>query len=789
MGNPRSQSRPHGKGKHGVALAGHDGRERPTPASGVEGPRADGSAVAATSAPDAVRDLVFDHISDAVFATDPANRVTYWSASAERLFGYPASEAVGQPFGELLPFRMAGADDEREFVTALEAGRTWRGAGTVRFRDGREIWIESAVQPILAEGRLVGSVSVARDISAAVEAQRRLADQERFINAVLDVAGALVVVADTQGRVVRFNGACERLTGYSSAEVVGGPISDIVIPPDEAEEVRELMADLRAGAFPNSHENHWLTREGALRLIQWENTCLTDDDGTVTHVISIGVDITEARRGDDALHGIETVGRLLAGQGPVPAALDAVLGELEERMGYRFLSLYVSDGNGLRLGAQRGYEALPEHLDAGIGVMGRVYRSGLGELVPDVRTDPDYVPGDERVVVEIAVPLLGDDQSLGVLNIESERPGGLTQGDLRLARAIADRLSTALLRNREQQALRDRMRLFAALTEFAGVANAILDPQRLAAALVTAVGAVVSSDTVVITTLDRDDGQYRVRAVRGLTEDAVGEVIRPGDGNTGRAIVKRAIVSGERHRRADYAAVLRDRVQYDSMCGMAVPLIREDAVLGVISVGRAGFDATFTDAEREVIALLGSQAALALANAYLVEEVSALAIHDGLTGLYNRRHFDAALDLAIARCKRRGAAGRLAAIMFDLDQFGQFNRSHGHLAGDAVLRLFSAILRERLRSADLVARYGGEEFVAILEDAGLEDAARLADEVRRELAARSVPGPNGQPLRATVSAGCAAIDPASPTKEALIGQADARLFMAKRAGRNRVVAA
>jgi diguanylate cyclase (GGDEF)-like protein len=225
------------------------------------------------------------------------------------------------------------------------------------------------------------------------------------------------------------------------------------------------------------------------------------------------------------------------------------------------------------------------------------------------------------------------------------------------------------------------------------------------------------------------------------------------------------------------------------MFGMAVPLIREDAVLGVISVGRAGLEATFTDSEREVIALLGSQAALALANAYLVVEVSALAIHDGLTGLYNRRHYDAALDLAIARFKRRGPAGNLAAIMFDLDHFGQFNRRHGHLAGDAMLRLFGKILRERLRSADLVARYGGEEFIVILEDCGLPEAVRLADEVRRELAASSVPGADGQPLRATVSAGCALIDPADPTKEALIGRADVGLSMAKRAGRNQVVAA
>jgi diguanylate cyclase (GGDEF)-like protein len=221
---------------------------------------------------------------------------------------------------------------------------------------------------------------------------------------------------------------------------------------------------------------------------------------------------------------------------------------------------------------------------------------------------------------------------------------------------------------------------------------------------------------------------------------------------------------------------------------VGVPLISEGTVLGVISVGRFDKDAILTQAEREVFGLLGSHAALALANAYLVEEVSALAIHDGLTGLYNRRHFDAALDLAIARFKRHAPAGSLAAIMFDLDHFGDFNKHHGHLAGDALLRLFGEILRVRLRSADIVARYGGEEFVAILENCGLLEATRLADEVRRELEARSVPGADGRPLRATVSAGCAVLYAADPTREALLGRADAGLYMAKEAGRNRVVA-
>ena len=640
----------------------------------------------------------------------------------------------------------------------------------------------------MADGRLPGGVSVGRDVTAAVETQQKLADEERFVDAVLGVMAALVVVIDSAGRVLRFNAACERLSGYSYAKVAGRPIWDVVIPPAEVEDVRATVADLQAGAFPNSHENHWTTVTGDLRLISWENTCLTDEQGAVTHVIATGIDVTEARRGDDALYGIEAVGRLLAEQGPVPSALDAVLSELETRMDYRFLSLYLADGPGLRLGAQRGYRALPERLDARSGAIGRVYRTGLAELVPDVRSDPDYVPWDEAVVTEIAAPLLGEGETLGVLKIEAVRLGGLTSGDLRLVRAIADRLSSALRRSRAQDALRDRVRQLTAISEFAAAVNAIRDPRRLAAALVDAVGAVVPSDTVVITTLDRSDGRYRVSAVRGLSQDAVGVIIQPGDGTTGRAISERAMVFTDSLPDAKYNTALGEHMPYELIWAAGVPLINEGTVLGVISVGRPEADVMFTQAEREVFALLGSHAALALANAYLAEEVSALAIRDGLTGLYNRRHFDAALDLAIARFKRHAPAGSLAAIMFDLDHFGDFNDRHGHLAGDALLRLFGEILRVRLRSADIVARYGGEEFVAILENCGLPEAARLADEVRGELEARSVPGADGRPLCATVSAGCAVLDTAEPTKEALLGRADAGLYMAKEAGRNRVVA-
>ena len=90
-------------------------------------------------------------------------------------------------------------------------------------------------------------------------------------------------------------------------------------------------------------------------------------------------------------------------------------------------------------------------------------RGASAALVPDVAADPDYVPGAPDVAAELAAPLLGEAGTLGVLNIEVQRGGRLTSRDLRLAQAVAERLASALLRHREQAALRDRVRLLAAL--------------------------------------------------------------------------------------------------------------------------------------------------------------------------------------------------------------------------------------------------------------------------------------------------------------------------------------
>jgi len=133
------------------------------------------------------------------------------------------------------------------------------------------------------------------ELAGTAEQLRRERD---FSNAVVDVVDALVCVLDREGRILGFNQACERLTRYRAEEVLGRHVWSFLIPPGQADAVRNVFTNLTAGDFPNRHENHWLTRAGEQRLIAWSNTALLDAGGAVEFVIPTGIDVTERRRAE-----------------------------------------------------------------------------------------------------------------------------------------------------------------------------------------------------------------------------------------------------------------------------------------------------------------------------------------------------------------------------------------------------------------------------------------------------------------------------------------------------------
>jgi two-component system, cell cycle response regulator len=174
---------------------------------------------------------------------------------------------------------------------------------------------------------------------------------------------------------------------------------------------------------------------------------------------------------------------------------------------------------------------------------------------------------------------------------------------------------------------------------------------------------------------------------------------------------------------------------------------------------------------------------LAEANSRLAQ----LAVTDGLTGLYNHRHFHERLSLEVERSQRSGLP--LSLLMLDVDHFKQFNDQFGHPAGDEVLRQLARVLADTRRANDVVARYGGEEFAVILVDTAKFTAAKVAERIRERVAGHDFTEAAQRAGRIGVSIGVATFPDDGSDAEALVRAADAALYTAKRAGRNRVVLA
>jgi diguanylate cyclase (GGDEF)-like protein len=215
-----------------------------------------------------------------------------------------------------------------------------------------------------------------------------------------------------------------------------------------------------------------------------------------------------------------------------------------------------------------------------------------------------------------------------------------------------------------------------------------------------------------------------------------------------------------------------------SKATLEVPMVARGTVYGLLMVASNAEDrATNVKEVARVARALADTMSLALSNIALREKLRTQSLRDPLTGLYNRRYMEDALDRYLSMAERSGDA--TSVIMIDLDHFKKLNDEHGHAKGDAVLRDAAVQLVGALRPADVVSRYGGEELLVILPACPLEDALLKAEILRSRI--ESLSEMHGCAVSASFGVACV---PQTSGKADLIPMADAALYEAKRAGRN-----
>lgn len=216
---------------------------------------------------------------------------------------------------------------------------------------------------------------------------------------------------------------------------------------------------------------------------------------------------------------------------------------------------------------------------------------------------------------------------------------------------------------------------------------------------------------------------------------------------------------------------------------LCLPMIGQGEILGVLQL-QSAFAESWTETRQRLAQTMADSVALTLANLWLHESLRQQSIRDPLTGLFNRRYLEECLERELPRATRGNYP--VGVILFDLDNFKNFNDTFGHAGGDLLLSKLGGLLQEFIRSGDIACRWGGEEFVLLLPEVSLETAEHRAEQLRKQIKQLQV-FCQGKPLGpVSVSVGVAAFPQHGSSSHALLQVVDRALYRAKHDGRDRI---
>lgn len=331
----------------------------------------------------------------------------------------------------------------------------------------------------------------------------------------------------------------------------------------------------------------------------------------------------------------------------------------------------------------------------------------------------------------------------------------------------------------------EKLRLESVL-EIGKMMSAILNVDELVDFIVKKATEVLKAEKGSVMLVEKQSGNLAISGAKGLSEEIIrsaqlkmGEKIAGWVAERGEALLIKDIETDVRTKR-------KKRTHYTSKSFLSIPLKHKNKVQGVVNIADKKQTSVniFNEDDLKFLSIIVNQAAVAMENARLYEEVSNLAITDALTNLFNHRYFQEYLTKEINRARRYQRP--LTLVMFDIDNFKSYNDKYGHLMGDALLKEIARILKNNAREVDIVCRYGGEEFMIILPETEAQGAMAIAEKVRKSVESFSQTDRNIIALgKLTISGGVTAYEE-KLTKEQLIQRADEALYQAKKEGKNKI---
>ncbi|MBD2499341.1 GAF domain-containing protein [Anabaena azotica] len=378
-----------------------------------------------------------------------------------------------------------------------------------------------------------------RELTQRRTVEDTLQEERNFISAVLDTVSALVVVINPQGEIVRFNQACEQITGYFFDEVRGRYFWNLFLLPEEVEPVKASFEQLRAGkTTPISHnyENYWRTKDGSLRLIAWSNTILQDPEGSVEYIIATGIDITERKRSQKHLTAQYAITRVLAESTTIIEATPQILQAICESLGWDVSEIWMVNQQANILSLFDLWHCTSLEIDEfkklsqeikfapGVGLPGHIWASGEPVWLVDVVSDRQFLRNQfaQKVGLHSAFgfPIRSENKILGVITCFSRQIQHYDQDLAKIMDSIGEQVGQFIQRKQATEELQRQNLRSQLFTEITLKIRQSLQIEEILQVTVKEVQKILQTDRVLIYQLSPDDsGSILIEAVvAGLPE-------------------------------------------------------------------------------------------------------------------------------------------------------------------------------------------------------------------------------------------------------------------------------